>query len=203
MPAKLKSKPCRDCGAPVTGKKRPDRNAQYFPNRCAACQTKPLSETRKQYLRDILNTFRRTVPIGSRRPHNANPKRYMIVKVDGGNWVYEHRFVMEKHLGRKLSHNEQVHHINEDTLDNRVENLMVVTAQTHRRIHAAIGSRWARHFDHCVLCNRFDSVHMSKGRCARCYQRIKYNVPLDAPIRVHRNCSTPAQKTSVRTNNNT
>ena len=42
---------------------------------------------------------------------------------------------MEKILGRKLGHNEVVHHINGDKTDNRIENLQVLTRAEHSSIH--------------------------------------------------------------------
>lgn len=49
---------------------------------------------------------------------------------------YEHRIVMEAHLKRKLRREETVHHINGNKLDNRLENLEVISNSEHARMHA-------------------------------------------------------------------
>jgi hypothetical protein len=49
--------------------------------------------------------------------------------------VKQHRKIMEEYLGRKLTDNEIVHHINGIKSDNRIENLQVMTRSEHSSMH--------------------------------------------------------------------
>lgn len=37
-----------------------------------------------------------------------------------------HRHIMEEHLGRELNSDEHVYHLNSDSMDNRIENLVII-----------------------------------------------------------------------------
>jgi len=50
-------------------------------------------------------------------------------------YVLEHRVIVENHLNRILEANEVVHHKNRNKKDNKIENLEVLTAEEHRRLH--------------------------------------------------------------------
>jgi len=63
------------------------------------------------------------------------PEGYEGKKYIGNRYVYEHRYIMEQKLGRLLSYNEVVHHLNRNKLDNRPDNLEIKSRSTHTTGH--------------------------------------------------------------------
>ena len=56
----------------------------------------------------------------------TNPNGYML----------EHRLVMSRMLSRPLTPNEDIHHVNGNKLDNRLENLQLMSDCAHGTLHA-------------------------------------------------------------------
>ena len=93
-------------------------------------------------------------PLGTRRQSKDG---YISVKVgrdigDKSGWIQEHRLVMERHLGRKLSTAENVHHINGVRSDNRIENLQLwasaqVYGQRAADLIAFVATRYRRELE--------------------------------------------------------
>ena len=64
------------------------------------------------------------------------PSYYEGKKYIGERYVYEHRLIMEEYLGRLLENDEVVHHLNGNKLDNKIENLIVMSRSGHSSGHA-------------------------------------------------------------------
>ena len=54
---------------------------------------------------------------------------------NGAGYMLYSRYLMEEKIGRLLESNENVHHINDDPLDDRIENLEIMSRQEHTRLH--------------------------------------------------------------------
>lgn len=54
---------------------------------------------------------------------------------DANGFVLEHRLVYEKYVGRYLSSEEIIHHVNGNKTDNRIENLELMTRAEHALTH--------------------------------------------------------------------
>ena len=83
----------------------------------------------RKYMRGINSPFYKGGTISS--------NGYKIIKIDG-KYRFEHRLKMEKYLGRKLLNSEDVHHIDGDKLNNRIDNLLVISKSDHARLHGEI-----------------------------------------------------------------
>lgn len=82
---------------------------------------------------------------------------------DSDSYVREHRLVMEEKLRRFLLPEEVVHHINNIKDDNRLENLVVMTAREHMSFHSS------NRRDFNFVCSCGNTKHYGKGLCKRCY----------------------------------
>lgn len=60
---------------------------------------------------------------------------YVEITRGQNKWRGLHVVVMECHIGRRISHNEVVHHIDEDKSNNAIENLMLMTRSEHTSLH--------------------------------------------------------------------
>ena len=162
---RLHSKPCPYCGALIYGRKRADREAYSYSPRCPDCTRKALDPQVLETRRKVLAENRVSLPVGSKRQHKSSDGfTYVRIKIAEPNvWEYEHRIVAGAAKG------EHVHHINNNTLDNRPENLLLVLPEAHRAEHKL--TQWSRKYLHCQKCGTTKKKHMSHGLCTTCYQQ--------------------------------
>lgn len=115
-------------------------------------------------------------------------------------YVYEHRFVVESHLGRILSENECVHHKDFDPLNNTIGNLLVLTRTMHSALHMMLKLGELKHEEYktmdeeeikdritayihkqkvCIDCGRKLACYSKGMRCVKCAHQ-KQKKPITA-----------------------
>lgn len=65
---------------------------------------------------------------------------YFVGHDAAGKKEYRHRMTVEKLIGRKLSNKIHVHHIDKNPQNNSTDNLLLLSAGTHRRLHSAMNT---------------------------------------------------------------
>lgn len=83
------------------------------------------------------------------------------ITIDGKRYLLS-RFIYGRYLGRKMKPTEIVHHINGKVLDNRIENLRVVSRAEHKKLHDKIGMttrfRTKYIFDEFEICALYSNI---------------------------------------------
>ena len=70
----------------------------------------------------------------------------------------EHRFIVENLLQRKLSYNEVIHHLDGDSKNNNLDNLLLLSRSNHVSLHRYLNLEGA------ILENKFGVEYYEKWR---------------------------------------
>lgn len=98
---------------------------------------------------------------------NENRWYAQLVAANHRTTITYAKYVMSVSLGRRLGRHEQVHHINEDKLDDRLSNLTVLTSYAHRKLHPP--ARGETRIDKiCPVCNKAFSVTLQFKKTKTC-----------------------------------
>ena len=95
----------------------------------------------------------------------------MHPKANKKGYVYEHRLIMENHIGRFLTDSEVVHHKDSNRSNNTIDNLELLTISEHHRLHGvkmAIEKGYKTYtHSQCPICG--GPKFFTSKVCTKCY----------------------------------
>lgn len=108
---------------------------------------------------------------------------YVHLNMDGKD-CYEHIILMEKFLGRKLKREEEIHHKDKNTSNNKLENLILCKSSSeHRRYDKGWWKQGRKWFKVCKKCNKILEVNKKNfyrrknkkwvSKCKNCHLNTK------------------------------
>lgn len=118
---------CKHCNKQT---KKFNRDGSLFCDRVCYMNWKKINPNKKAYKEKVIISGYCYI-YKPEHPYAIKRKRY----------VAEHRLVMEKFLGRYLTEQEVIHHLNGIKTDNRLENLLVLNFNEHNKYHALTRER--------------------------------------------------------------
>lgn len=80
-----------------------------------------------------------------------------------GRYAYEHHVRWWKHTGITISPGMEIHHINGNHRDNRIDNLLLLSKKEHQKIHSEL-NRVPKAIVNCARCGKEKSLKPNNYR---------------------------------------
>ena len=94
-------------------------------------------------------------------------------KLYRGRYAYEHHVVWWEHTSKRIPKGFEVHHINGDHRDNRIDNLKLLTQAQHRAVHGKLQTEQATLVIFCGFCDK--EFYLLKSKVKTRLLRSKYD----------------------------